>query len=774
MNELPAVVQENSSPVRLGSLIARGGEGAIYRLKNKSHLVAKIYHQPPSSQTVQKLRAMIHTSRPEVRQFTAWPTDILYYPHNRQVAGFLMSRVVDCRPIQNLYHPECRLKFFPDAPWSFQIQAARNLAAAFDEIHRAGYLIGDVNEQNILVSPKALIRIIDCDSFQVQIGDQYLLCEVATPDYLPPELYGVNLSSHQRLPNHDYYGLAVLIYKLLFLGRHPYQGVYHGAGELERDDFIRQYRFCQGPAAKLSNVSPPLHTPTFEDIPPDLGTLFRRAFERGGASLGRPKPTEWMTALDRFVTSLQTCDRNPGHTYWKGQKYCTWCRIIENNGPEYYFTPSLNFSHVRVPRAIIRALEVQFDEYQLQLRSLDTIHQFQIKPCQPKALPDELHQLKQNCELKYRLLRNEKALAPDRQAARAKEMRKQLKNFRKQIRTKYAQEQQILKKAFNDACDAYQAWKQQDAQNGQTFLSAILAFLGFTTRAQQQMRYWKNEAEKIEERLQALPALQSREIRAVAAKVEQMLRQEDEIVRQKRLECEQAEAALNAAFCREFEKRQSALQQSEQQVQRLRSAWQTRSESYRNEQNKLREQFAELRQQIESMWRKFEEENRRIAPASSSQKLDEYLKSKGIIDAVILSIGSKRKDVLSANGITTAFDIDQRRLERLPGFGPHLIQQLLSWKQEMIDQFDRQFNPRASLLEQKKLVEQYCRQEKPLLDRLKKLVEEMKAKAENCKNEFDGLKGEIEKALQGECQARADLDLLQQARSYLLVTRADS
>ena len=70
---------------------------------------------------------------------------------------------------------------FPDASWAFLVRTARNLAAAFDVVHRHGHVIGDVNQGNVVVSRKATVRLIDCDSFQVtHLGHTYP-CRVGVP-----------------------------------------------------------------------------------------------------------------------------------------------------------------------------------------------------------------------------------------------------------------------------------------------------------------------------------------------------------------------------------------------------------------------------------------------------------------------------------------------------------------------------------------------------------------------------------------------------------------
>ena len=46
-------------------------------------------------------------------------------------------------------------------------RTARNLAAALRALHESDYVIGDLNESNVMVTPSALVTVIDADSFQV-------------------------------------------------------------------------------------------------------------------------------------------------------------------------------------------------------------------------------------------------------------------------------------------------------------------------------------------------------------------------------------------------------------------------------------------------------------------------------------------------------------------------------------------------------------------------------------------------------------------------------
>jgi DNA-binding helix-hairpin-helix protein with protein kinase domain len=337
MTQPPPLVDSNGRPYPLDRQIGSGGEGAVFAVANDPNRVAKVYHNPPPAETVDKLKTMLALAAPGVLRVATWPVELLFDARSRRPAGFAMPRLVDYQEIWHLYHPVERLKCFARASWRFQIRAAKNLAAAFDEVHKTGCVIGDVQLRNAHVSQKAEVRLVDCDSFQILANGKQYLCAVGLPHYIPPELQGKSLRGLVRTENHDRFGMAVLLYQLLFVGRHPYAGVYNGSGDPSFQQLITEFRFAQGPLAMSWGMNPPPHTPTFADIPPDVAMLFRRAFERGGEKGTRPRAPEWLPVLDRLEQNLAECAVDPGHVYWKGAGRCVWCRIAERGGPEYYF-----------------------------------------------------------------------------------------------------------------------------------------------------------------------------------------------------------------------------------------------------------------------------------------------------------------------------------------------------------------------------------------------------------------------------------------------------
>jgi DNA-binding helix-hairpin-helix protein with protein kinase domain len=321
----------------LGRCLGQGGEGAVYSVPMWPRSVAKIYARRPDDHTSRKLGAMVQLGTEELASFAAWPQDLLLDPRTGDTVGFLMPRVDGHREIHALYGPTDRKAAFPDASWSFLVRAARNLAAAFDTVHRHGHVIGDVNQGNVVVSRKATVRLIDCDSFQVtHLGHTYP-CRVGVPLFTPPELQGQRLDSVQRTHDHDRFGLAVLVFQLLFMGRHPFTGR-HPERAVPVEAAIREGLFAFGQEARGQGWEPPPFSLLLEDVTRPVADLFERAFGRKAAT-GGPRPTAagWVHELDTLEAQLVICGDDPRHAYAPARGSCPWCRIENDGGPSFFF-----------------------------------------------------------------------------------------------------------------------------------------------------------------------------------------------------------------------------------------------------------------------------------------------------------------------------------------------------------------------------------------------------------------------------------------------------
>jgi DNA-binding helix-hairpin-helix protein with protein kinase domain len=327
------VFDATGTPVFLGKEIGRGGEGAVYEIGNRPDAVAKLYLKPPSPSHQAKLLAMTSMATPNLLRLAAWPTGTL---HNQSgsVVGFAMPKVTGHNPIFKLYGPKLRLHEFPKADWRFLIHAAANSARAFSTVHTAGLVIGDVNHGNLVVAQDATVRLIDCDSFQVTAGKRIWFCEVGVGTHQPPEMQSLTTyAGVARTPNHDNFGLAVIIFQLLCMARHPFMGRYLGTGEPPSiEEAIAKSRYAYSHDSKRTMLAPPPGSLPIDALPSDLRDLFEAAFAPGSARGGRPTPERWIVALQQLGANLRECTLNQTHRYTSTLAHCPWCEIEVASG----------------------------------------------------------------------------------------------------------------------------------------------------------------------------------------------------------------------------------------------------------------------------------------------------------------------------------------------------------------------------------------------------------------------------------------------------------
>jgi DNA-binding helix-hairpin-helix protein with protein kinase domain len=333
----PALIDSAGRTHQPGKLIGRGGEGSIFTIEGQPALVAKVYHHTPLPlELIDKLEVMVACRSPALDAIAAWPQTVLYGGPAKGPCGILMPRIADARQLHELYGTANRRKHFAGAQWHHLVLAARNIAAAFDTMHTAGIVIGDVNQGNLLVDAQMCVRFIDCDSLQISRNGRTFLCGVGTPHFTPPELQSKNLREVSRTVDHDHFGLAVLIFHLLFVGRHPFAGRFSGVGDLTIEKAIGQRRFAFSRNRTATQMEPPPFSLVLNDIPPALAELFESAFRGRPQSSGRPTAQAWTAQLDALIRQRKGCMFDPAHVYFAQLKECPWCRIENEGGPSFF------------------------------------------------------------------------------------------------------------------------------------------------------------------------------------------------------------------------------------------------------------------------------------------------------------------------------------------------------------------------------------------------------------------------------------------------------
>jgi hypothetical protein len=301
----------------LGKVLGSGGQAEVFTVEGRKELAAKIYRSAPGPIERAKLEWMLaHPPGPAGMPgvLIAWPQELLLDDYGRLI-GILLPRVEHGVPLITAFNPRLRAQKLPHYQRAHLLLVAQRLATLVETMHQSGYIIGDLNESNVLISSAGDVVLIDTDSFQVRaLRDGKVITyrsPVGKPDYTAPEIQGVSFHTVDRSFEHDRFALAVLIFQLLMDGRHPYAGRWLGSDDaptLEKS--IRQGYF---PYSRPSAVmQPPPQAPALAALEPGLAALFERAFGATAISfLGRPSGEEWAVLLSRTTPTAPIRQARP-------------------------------------------------------------------------------------------------------------------------------------------------------------------------------------------------------------------------------------------------------------------------------------------------------------------------------------------------------------------------------------------------------------------------------------------------------------------------------
>ena len=620
------VFDGQGKPVILGPEVGKGGEGSVYEVAHSSDIVAKIYHKPLDAAKSAKIEAMAALYSDQLCKVAAWPISSLRTASGGNVCGLLMPRVSKLRQVHELYGPKSRLTFFPNANWAFLIHTAMNTARAFAVLHKQNLVIGDVNQSNLLVSEQATVALIDCDSFQISYQGQSFLCEVGVPTHTPPELQGKAFRSVLRTPNHDNFGLAVVVFQLLFMGRHPFSGQYLGIGEMPIEKAISEFRFAYGPGAAAYQMKPPPATLPFASVSTPVGQLFERAFSSVAVKPNiRPRAEEWVAALTSLEQHLKACDRHSGHQYLYSLSSCPFCDLELN--------PGLILFHVSLAGGSNSSLDVEIVWTQISSVShpgplpFPALPSFSLLPpfSPSKPMPPLVKPLaKTILATNMLLVSKERASRRWRVAAIVAVVGAFANPFNHLLVALY-----LMTLAF---VFAY------------TFILAT-----FNRKVKIQL---DAEMKTVNDRYQTQAAIRSREEKAKSEKIEMYLSERNKL-----------EAALSLA---------------EKNYEGVRKQWESETSSQPfdtrlAELENARKQLQELAVTLPTRYKKLEQEGEK-------RQRETYLDRFKIQAAYIDGIGQGRKATLQSYGVETAGDITESRILNIPGFGPSLSYALLTWR----------------------------------------------------------------------------------------------
>ena len=329
--------------ITLGELVNKGGAaGRIFEVKEHPRLVAKIFHSLSKSSTNrEKLQAMLQ-NRPSFspalkngKEFVmddgekyiqiAWPEALLENEKGFCV-GYLMPRI-DLSLAASLDHfmqKATRTKLKLPENYEYRIRIACNLSAMVAALHEKGHYIVDLKPSNVYVYKESmLISMLDCDGFSIKGGKNRYPAEFVSEEYIYPE--GMDQGCDEMGEEQDKFALAVIIFKLLNNGIHPFSGTPRKSNvpALTIQERIAQNHYAYGSWADLYQAPHPYSIHDY--FAKETLELFDRAFVRG---LKRPTAQEWENHLRKLIGSLRKCKKNHNHVYFTS-KGCGLCMMEE-------------------------------------------------------------------------------------------------------------------------------------------------------------------------------------------------------------------------------------------------------------------------------------------------------------------------------------------------------------------------------------------------------------------------------------------------------------
>ena len=296
------VLDRNGAVKQLGAELARGGEGTIYPLTDRADILVKCYHddilQKNRKTLRNKLQAMVEVHQQFGNPNLSWPLLSVFNAQGEWI-GYAMRRVSGVK-MHCLAHAILYKKHFPSLTRVALVQILLNLVTQVEQLHQQGVMIGDYNLNNFLCDPQTLqVGLIDCDSYQVQLAGVRYPCPVGSPDLTPKEHHGMNYADVVRNPQSEVFSLAIILFKCLMLGRHPYDvvGGEDPVSNLKAGNFPYGKGNSGIPKGDWYNI--------WSHMPYRLKSLFVSTFVEGATDpQQRPSLADWKQALQLYQTEL--------------------------------------------------------------------------------------------------------------------------------------------------------------------------------------------------------------------------------------------------------------------------------------------------------------------------------------------------------------------------------------------------------------------------------------------------------------------------------------
>lgn len=252
------------------NFVAQGGQASVYA---KNGTAYKVYTEPKNAIPEAKFTELSAIADPHVIK----PDCLLVQPKGATPVGYTMQFLQDTYTLCQLFPRAFRERNGIDH------DRARKLVESLQErvasVHRAGVLVVDLNELNILTDRAfSALYMIDVDSYQTR---SY------RAEVIMPSVRDWSVSAAQFSELSDWFSFAVLACQL-YIGIHPYRGTHAKSNDVPKEKRL-EHRMRNRLSVFGADVSIPKACYPF-DVIPQHQREWLRAVLQDGKRLPPPDP----------------------------------------------------------------------------------------------------------------------------------------------------------------------------------------------------------------------------------------------------------------------------------------------------------------------------------------------------------------------------------------------------------------------------------------------------------------------------------------------------
>lgn len=277
----------------LGKLIGSGGEGSVYEIDREGYVI-KIYNRGQLNQLRLKKLAVMERRQVEYAGI-CWPEKMVFSSMGEPV-GYLMKRAGG-KALSSIFEcDDAVLKAFPNWKKKDLVLLAIDILQKIQYLHLLGILVGDLRMHNIVIDGNGMASLVDIDS--CQIGN--LPCPTGFPDFTPPELLHQEFKKKLRTFQNESFSCAVLMFKILFCGLHPYDQR-HGADTIEEEIASRSFPYPEEAGGDYSRIPWGGYESMWRCTPHQFQSFLYNIFKKG-VTYSVQEMIAMLKVYDQFLT----------------------------------------------------------------------------------------------------------------------------------------------------------------------------------------------------------------------------------------------------------------------------------------------------------------------------------------------------------------------------------------------------------------------------------------------------------------------------------------